>query len=103
MKHLLPSTVAKLTEQAFDGITKVPVCSILVRLLPHSEVCVISSVKHNLKPIFQFFFQFSLLMSLMIFRLPSLIAGPLNNFVLNVIKILFSLLSSCLFWNNHDG
>ncbi|XP_073258640.1 uncharacterized protein [Porites lutea] len=37
MKHLLPSTVAKLTEQAFDGITKVPVCSILIRLLPHSE------------------------------------------------------------------
>ena len=57
IKHLLPSTVAKLTEQAFDGITKVPVCSILIRLLPHSEVCAVSSVKHNLKPIFaQLFF-----------------------------------------------
>ena len=56
LKYLIPSTVAKLTEQAFGGITKVPVCSILIRLLPHSEVCVVSSVKHNLKTIFFSFF-----------------------------------------------
>ena len=38
LRHILPSTVAKLTEEAFDGITTVPVSSILIRLLPHSEV-----------------------------------------------------------------
>ena len=38
MKHILPSTVARLTEEAFDGIANVPVCSILIRLLPYSEV-----------------------------------------------------------------
>ncbi|RMX47241.1 hypothetical protein pdam_00012926, partial [Pocillopora damicornis] len=38
LKHILPSTVARLTEESFDGITKVPVCSVLIRLLPHSEV-----------------------------------------------------------------
>ena len=38
LKHILPSTVAKLTEEAFDGITNIPVASILVRLLPYSEV-----------------------------------------------------------------
>lgn len=37
LKHILPSTVAKLTEESFDDITKVPVCSVLIRLLPHSE------------------------------------------------------------------
>ena len=38
MRHILPSTVAKLTEEVFDSITKIPVCSILIRFLPHSEV-----------------------------------------------------------------
>ena len=38
LKHLLPSTVTKLTEEAFDEITKVPVSSILIRLCSHSEV-----------------------------------------------------------------
>lgn len=37
LKHLLPSTVTKLTEEAFDEITKVPVSSILIRLCSHSE------------------------------------------------------------------
>lgn len=37
LKHILPSTVAKLSEEAFHGITNVPVCSILIRLLPSSE------------------------------------------------------------------
>lgn len=46
LKHILPSTVARLTEESFDGITKVPVCSVLIRLLPHSEVCYVHIYKH---------------------------------------------------------
>lgn len=46
LKHILPSTVARLVEESFDGITKVPVCSVLIRLLPHSEVCYVHIYKH---------------------------------------------------------
>ena len=46
LKHILPSTVARLTEESFDGITKVPVSSVLIRLLPHSEVCDVHIYKH---------------------------------------------------------
>lgn len=46
LKHILPSTVARLMEESFDGITKVPVCSVLIRLLPHSEVCYVHIYKH---------------------------------------------------------
>lgn len=46
LKHILPSTVARLTEESFDGITKVPVSSVLIRLLPHSEVCYVHIYKH---------------------------------------------------------